>query len=133
MFDRLFPRPETRLRHTTGPLLKERLGYLQHCADQGYSWTTLRPLATDLLLIQNVLALPDSSHKLDPTTVKATIEKWAVREPRYHSYKNGRRGREYLVQRALRWLGYMDRLQMVPVEANYYSVCRFPKEPGREV
>src|SRR5438105_9481075 len=121
MFDQLFPRPERRLRHTTGPLLKERLGYLQHCADQGYSWTTLRPLATDLLLIQNVLALPDSSHKLDPTTVKATIEKWAVREPRYHSYKNGRRGREYLAQRALRWLGYMDRLQMVPVEANAYS------------
>jgi site-specific recombinase XerD len=121
MFEQLFPRPETRLRHTTSPLWKERLEYLQHCADQGYSQATLRPLATDLLLIQNALALPDSSLKLDPTTVKAEIEKWASREPRYRSYKNGRRGREYLVQRALRWLDSMDRLQMVPVDTNAYS------------
>jgi integrase/recombinase XerD len=121
MFDQLFPRPETRVRHVTSPLLKERLEYLQHCAGKGYSPTTLRPLATDLLLIQNVLALPDSSHKLDPTTVRATIEKWASREPRYHSYKNGRRGREYLAQRALRWLGYMERLQMAPEGMNAYS------------
>src|SRR5215472_16121975 len=121
MFDQLFPRPETRLRHVTSPLLKERLEYLQHCAGKGYLPTTLRPLATDLLLIQDVLALADSSDKLDPTTVKANIQKWASREPRYHSYKNGRRGREYLAQRALRWLGYMDRLQMIPVETNAYS------------
>lgn len=121
MFDQLFPRPETRLRHITSRLLKERLEYLQHCAGKGYSPTTLRPLATDLLLIQKVLALPDISQKLDPTTVKATIEKWASREPRYHSYKNGRRGREYLAQRALRWLGFMDRLQMAPRETNAYS------------
>ena len=121
MFDQLFPRPETRLRHLTSPLLKERLEYLQHCADRGYSPTTLRPLATDLLLIQKVLALPDSSHKLDPTTVKATIEKWASRKPRYRSFKNGRRGREYLAQRGLRWLGHMGRLQIAAVGANAYS------------
>jgi len=121
MFDQLFPRPETRLRHITSPLFKERLEYLQHCASKGYSPTTLRPLATDLLLIQDVLVLPNSSHKLDPTTVKTTIEKWAAREPRYRSYKNGRRGREYLTQRALRWLGFMDRLQTVPVATNAYT------------
>ncbi len=86
-----------------------------------YSRFSDRLLATDLLLIQNVLALPDSSHKLDPTTVKAEIEKWASREPRYHSYKNGRRGREYLAQRALRWIGYMDRLQMAPIATNVYT------------
>ena len=104
MFDQLFPRSKARLRHVNSPLSKERLEYLQDCADKGYSLATLRPLATDLLLIQNVLALPGSSHKLDPTTVRATIEKWSSREPRYRSYKNGRRGREYLAQRALRWL-----------------------------
>jgi hypothetical protein len=108
------------LRHVSSPLFKERLEYLQHCASKGYSPTTLRPLATDLLLIQDVLVLPNSSHKLDPTTVKTTIE-WAAREPLYRSYKNGRRGREYLAQRALRWLGFMDRLQTVPVATNAYT------------
>jgi len=121
MFEQLFPRAETRLRHLTSPLLKERTEFLQHCADQGYSPTTLRPLATDLLLIQKVLALTGSSHQLDPATVKAAIDKWMSREPRYHSYKNGRRGREYLAQRALRWLGHMDRLQIAPATPKAYS------------
>ena len=32
-------------RHLGSPLLQERLEYLQHCANQGYSLTTLRELA----------------------------------------------------------------------------------------
>jgi len=63
MFDRLFPRHQTRERHITSPLLQERLDYLRHCAEEGYAPTTLRPLATDLLLIQNLLGLPESSQK----------------------------------------------------------------------
>jgi len=50
MFDRLFPRHQTRERHMTSPLFQERLDYLQHCAAEGYASTTLRPLATDLVL-----------------------------------------------------------------------------------
>ena len=81
------------------PLFQERLDYLQHCAAEGYASTTLRPLATDLLLIQNLLGLPESSHKLEPSTVRAAIDKWATREPKYFSHKNGRRCRENLPQR----------------------------------
>jgi hypothetical protein len=91
MFDQLFPRHQTRQRHITSPLLQERLDYLQHCAAQGYSPTTLRPLATDLLLIQNVLGLPESSQRIEPAAVKASFEKWTQREPKYFSYRNGRR------------------------------------------
>jgi integrase/recombinase XerD len=122
MFDQLFASRQARQRHNTSPLLQERLDYLQHCAGQGYSPTTLRPLATDLLLIQNLLALPESSQKLDPATVRAAIEKWAAREPKYFSYKNGRRGRENLPQRAMGWLRHMDRLQIPCFNTNAYSV-----------
>ena len=122
MFDQLFPRCQTRLRHITSPLLQERLDYVRYCAQQGYSPTTLRSLATDLLLIQNVLGLPESSQKVEPATVKAVIEKWTAREPRYFSYKNGRRGRENLPQRAIRWLRYMDRLQISPSDTSAYSL-----------
>jgi site-specific recombinase XerD len=120
MFDQLFLHPETRLRHINSPLLKERLEYLQHCADMGYSPSTLRSCATRLLLIQNILAMSDSAHALDPMLVKATIDKWTSREPRYHSYKSGR-GHGNLQQRALHWLSHMHRLQIAPVCPNAYD------------
>ncbi len=122
MFDQLFASRQARQRHNTSPLLQERLDYLHHCAGQGYSPTTLRPLATDLLLIQNLLGLPESSQKLDPATVTAAIEKWTAREPKYPSYKNGRRGRENLPQRAICWLRYMDRLQVLASDTKDFSV-----------
>lgn len=121
MFERLFPRRETRLRHITSPLAQERSDYLQHCARQGYSPATLRHLATDLLLIQSLLSLHESTQKFDPSAVEAVITKWAAREPKYFSYKNGRRGRENLPHRATRWLLFMDRLQPAPVDPRPYD------------
>ena len=42
MFDQLYRRRQARQRHTTSPLLQERLGFLQECANEGYSTATLR-------------------------------------------------------------------------------------------
>jgi hypothetical protein len=53
MLDKLFRSRAVVQRHLGSPLLQERLEYLQHCANQGYSLTTFRELAADLLLIQN--------------------------------------------------------------------------------
>jgi len=64
MFDKLFRSRAVVQRHLSSPLLQERLEYLQHCANQGYSLTTLRELAADLLLIQNLLGLATSSDSL---------------------------------------------------------------------
>jgi integrase/recombinase XerD len=121
MFERLFPRRETGLRHITSPLAQERSDYLQHCADQGYSPATLRHLATDLLLIQSVLGLHESSQNFDPFTVEVVIAKWAAREPKYFSHKNGCRGRQALPHRAIRWLLFMDRLQTAPAAPSPYD------------
>src|SRR5260370_4438223 len=122
MFDRLFPRHQTRDRHIASTLFQERLDYLQHCAAEGYASTPLRPLATDLLLIQTLLGLPESSQRLEPATVRAAIDKWATREPKYFSHKNGRRCRENLPQRAIRWLLYMDRLQISRSDTSAYRL-----------
>jgi integrase/recombinase XerD len=118
MFERLFPRRETLLRHITSPLAQERSDYLQYCAGQGYSLATLRCLATDLLLIQDLLDLRTSSEKLDLAAVKASIAKWMAREPKYGSYKDGR-GRDSLRYRASRWLLFMDR--MAPADPRPYD------------
>ena len=64
MFDQLFRRRQARQRHNTGPLVQERLGYWQHCVNEGYSTATLRGIAADLLVIQNLLGLSESSEKL---------------------------------------------------------------------
>jgi integrase/recombinase XerD len=121
LFDQLFRRRQARQRHTTSPLMQERLGYLQHCADQGYSAVTLRFIAADLLLIQTLLGLSESSEKIDQPAVKAAIEKWTAREPKHFNHRNGRRGRENLTQRAIRWLRYMDRLQVSIPDRGAYS------------
>ena len=112
MFDQLFRRRQARQRHATSPLLRERQDFLQECANEGYSTATLRGIAADLLLIQRLLGLPESSQKLGQPAVKAAIEKWIAREPKHFNHRNGRRGCENLTQRAMNWLRYMDRLQV---------------------
>src|SRR5260370_40950985 len=92
MLDKLFRSRAVVQRHLGSPLLQERLEYLQHCANQGYSLTTLRELAADLLLIQNLLGLATSSDSLGLAAVQAGGSRWVNRRPRHFKYKKGRRG-----------------------------------------
>jgi integrase len=116
MFDKLFRSQTVVKRHLNSPLQQARLEYLQYCANQGYSLITLRGLAADLLLIQNLLGLATSSDSLGLAAVQAGVNRWLDRRPRHHKHKNGRRGREQLLPRAVRWLRFLGRLQ-IPGEA----------------
>ena len=87
MLDQLFRRRAAVRRHLSGPLLQERLRYLRYCADQGYTLTTLRPLASDLLLIQNLLGLGTSSDSIGLAAVQATVNQWFHRRPRHFNHK----------------------------------------------
>jgi integrase/recombinase XerD len=112
MFDELFRSPAVAQRHLSSPLLQERLEYLQQCSNQGYRLTTLRELAADLLLIQKLLGLATSSDLLSLADVKARLSRWADRRPRHFKHKNGRRGREQILPRAVRWLRFLGRLRV---------------------
>jgi len=112
MFDQLFRRRAAVRRHLSGPLLQERLEYLRYCANQGFSLTTLRPLAADLLLIQNLLGLATSSDPIGFVAVQVAVNHWVDRRPRHFNHKNGRRGREQLLSRAVGWLRFLGRLQL---------------------
>jgi len=109
MFDELFRSPAVVQRHLRSPLLQERLGYLQHCANQGYRLTTLRELAADLLLIENLLGLETSSDLISLADVQAGVSGWVDRRPRHFNHKNGRHGREQILPRAVRWLRFLGR------------------------
>jgi len=102
--DKLFRSRMVVQRHLSSPLLQERLEYLQHCANQGYSLTTVRELAADLLLIQNLLGLATSSDSLGLAAVQAGVNSWVHRRARHFKHKNGRCGRVQVLSRALRWL-----------------------------
>jgi len=55
LFNRLFERRKALLRHTTAPLLKERLEYLQYWADNGAVENSLRRIAQYLLVVMDYL------------------------------------------------------------------------------
>ena len=112
MFAKLFRSQAVVQRHLRSPLLQARLEYLQYCANQGYSPITLRGLAADLLLIQNLLGLATSSDSLGPAAIQAGVNRWVDRRPRHFKHKNGRRGHEQLLSRAVRWFRFLGHLQI---------------------
>ena len=111
MFDKLFKSRAVVQHHLSSPLLQERLEYLQHCANQGYSLATLRELAADLLLIQKLLDLATSSDTLGFAAVQAGVNRLIHRRPQHFNYKNGRRGRARILSSAVRWLRFLGRLR----------------------
>jgi len=100
MFDQLFKRPLMLACYRTSPLLKERLAYLRHLANQGYARETLRNTAQDQLVILKLLGFDRRPHK---TVTLDEIKR-----------KTSRR-KHYLF--AVRWLRFMGRLKKprVPV------------------
>jgi len=112
MFDQLFRRRAAVRRHLNAPLLQERLKFLRYCASQGYALSTLRVLASDLLLIQNLFGLARSSDFIPRPAVEEVVNQWVHRRPRHFNYKNGRNGRENLLLRAIHWLHFIGRLRV---------------------
>jgi len=95
MFDQLFTYPAAVARHRSGPLLKERLAFLAHLADQGYARNSLRMMAEGLLAIAQMRGLTSQPRKaLTLNEVKCKTAK-----------------RRWLYRIAVRWLQFMGRLQ----------------------
>ncbi len=96
MFDQLYTSPVAVARHCSGPLLEERLAFLTHLADQGYTPNGLRKRARRLLVIAQMLGLASRPRKV--LTLAEVERKMA-----------GQRRLYYLL--AVRWLQFMGRLQ----------------------
>ena len=113
MFDQLFRRRAAVRRHLNSPLLQERLEYLRYRANQGYTLTTLRSLAADLLLIQNLLGLATSSDSIGLVAVQVGSEPLGlIVGPGTLITKMADVGREQLLSRAVRWLRFLGRLRL---------------------
>jgi site-specific recombinase XerD len=98
MFDQVYKYPAVVARHRAGPLLKERLAFLAHLADQGYCPRALMERAEGLLVIARMRGLTGRHRK-------------AVTHNEVKRKTGNRRG---LFPLAVRWLQFMGRLQQPP-------------------
>jgi len=98
MFDQLFKSPVVLARHRSGPLLEERLGFLAHLANQGYSRTQLRRNANGLLVIAQMRGSASRPRKaITPGRLKQKLAQ-----------------RSSLYPLATRWLLFTGRLRLRP-------------------
>ena len=120
MFDQVFRSGAAVRRHLNSPFLQERLDYLRYCANQGYRLRTLHSLASDLLLIQNLLGLATSSEPIGVETIEAAVDQRLCRRLRHPDHRASQR-REYLLSCAIHWLRFLKRLRLPRVAPPVYQ------------
>jgi integrase/recombinase XerD len=114
MFEQLFQRPYTVVRHRDGPLAEERLRYLRHLAEQGMCRRYLKVVASRLLIIIDYLRLANRpTADIDLTEIEQQASLWAKRlakgEQRKYSWIA-------FCQHAKAWLRFLGRLRTpVPI------------------
>lgn len=79
MFEQLFKFPSTVAKHESAPYAEEREQYLVHCAQQGYSHSTLMLYARELLWVVRKLSVYPSL-QVTLAQIEAVAENWTERE-----------------------------------------------------
>jgi integrase/recombinase XerD len=131
MFDHLFDRPETVIRHRSAPLLNERVRYLQHCQNVGSPRGTLRRKARELLVIVDQMNLQEEG-RIHLRDIEAAARRWAYREPSHYKLKDAERTRRHFVRVAKRWLEFLARLQTPPISEYQHFIDEFGSYLGEK-
>jgi site-specific recombinase XerD len=121
MFEQFFTLPRTVAHHWAGPLLEERLRYLQHLAGQGLARWSLATAARYLLRVAVALRLADRPGEvIDLAEIDQQANLWANRLPQR---QQRRRSRAYyhFRQHAHGWLHFLGRLQLPVLPSNPYA------------
>jgi integrase/recombinase XerD len=122
VFDQLFERPRALARHRAGPLVEERLRYLAHLASQGMASTTLREVATFLLVVAEQLHLAERPGTLIPLSeIQQQAILWAARPGKRALRNGGQRSRERFLDYATQFLRFLGRLQLPPPRPRPYA------------
>jgi len=112
VFEQLFEGTQTLARQRAGPLLEERLRYLNHLASQGLSCHYLRHTAYYLLSVATCLRLADRPN--DPISLAEIEVKACLWANRFPDGKQRHRSYSCFIGHASRWLRFLDRLQLPP-------------------
>ena len=112
MFKKLFTRPTVLSRHSEAPLAKERSGYLDQLADQGWCHRVIRQTAAYLLVITDLLCLGDHPDRIiSAGQIEEAAKHWATRREKRKNYKPGRNSKRTFISKAICWLEFIGRLE----------------------
>lgn len=106
MFEKLFQQPTTIARHYEAPYVEERIRYLEHCAQLGYSRATLLFKAREIFWIAHKLSIYPNLH-LSMQQVESSAKDWADREHYYGQSLNTYWTRRRFLEAARPWLRYL--------------------------
>lgn len=115
MFEKLYPDARTVARHQAGPLAEDRIAFLADRASQGYKTSTLRWLASELLLVAQQLPV-GRDQKVCLSQIEEVVNRWPLRS-------DGRSGtptdesREFFRCTALALFRFLNRLEQPPAPA----------------
>jgi len=114
LFNRLFERRHARKRHTSAPLLQERLLYLQYWDGLKARDGTLRRMAQYQLLIMDLLRF-HTVRKLSIYEIEEAAEKWAGNE-KVHRWNNtySRYSKKRFIYDAVNWFKMLGCLTLEP-------------------
>jgi site-specific recombinase XerD len=122
MFELLFKRPHALTRHLKGPMVKERLLFLNHLAGQGISLHSLHSIASYLLACMRYLRLADRpGETITYTEVATKADRWANRRPRPPKMKRRRLSRAQFLRYATSWLRFLGQLRVPTVPQNRFD------------
>ncbi len=122
MFEELFVYPRIHVRHRTGPMVNERLAFLEHLAHAGLSRATLRGIADHILTIAEQLDLASRAGELihhEEILRAATV--WADRPPGSRHRKGGPMSCRNFRLLATRWLRFLGSLEQEPTPLSPYA------------
>ena len=120
MFDQLFTCPRAVVRHSTGPLLDERLRYLAYCGGRGSTKSSLRLIAQHLLVFTDYLPL-EAGTQVSLEQIRAAANLWIKREPKPQNVTDHCYGRMRFVSDARQWLTFLGCLRAPEVPPCPYA------------
>jgi len=110
MLEKLFKSPDVVARHKKAPYVAEREIYLKHCAQQGFSQTTLGVRACEL----RVIACELSRHpelRISPKQIEAAANRWARKQHSRGRASSQRWSCKFFIAVATQWLRFLGRLR----------------------
>ena len=122
MFDQLFKSSRAINRHSTRPLLEERLRYLAYRAAQGSTRSSLRLVAQHMLVFVEVLRL-ETDNEVTIEQIRTAADLWVGSQPYAHNITvtDGRHGRLRFISEAKQWLEFLGRLHLPEVPPRPYA------------
>lgn len=111
MLDYLYSHPKALARHRDAPHARARERFLMHCADQGYSLSSLRKIAWQLLVIVSTIDL--RKRRVSLAEIERAATSPAVFNQRFSPEPGSspKSTQQLFVHTATAWLGFLGRLQ----------------------